>query len=397
MKIIHTADLHLGFSTYPKENTEQKFASIDFLENYALKSKADIVLIAGDLFDRRDPPSFIQERFAIFVRNLTEKGIGIFILTGNHEGPPNKERRIHLDIYSALEIPNVIIARKPGLYRMKGINIVAIPYPYKKNLLSKDKYEIESEEEAVRLMNEIILNSIRKYLGEISDENPAVLTMHIGVSEGKVGSEQYMALTPELPISVSDLDFKRVSYIAMGHLHEMQMLSTPRNNIPVVYPGSLERLNFGEEKSRKGFFEIEFFKGSDAPLIEFVENPFARSFYTIELGEDKDVGCVDWNRAKGSITRIKLLGDFENEEILKSFITKLKKESYVFTGVVDSRKENDESAFNITQKAIDPKEAIEKYLSEKAKNNEFIRNKKEKIIEVSGEILREVLENSEEI
>lgn len=397
MKIIHTADLHLGFNAYPKEGAEQRFASLNFLEDYALKSKPDIVLIAGDLFDRRDPPSFIQERFALFVRNLTKNGIGIFILTGNHEGPPNKERRIHLDVYSALEIPNVIVARKMGLYKMKGINIVAVPYPYKKNLLAKDKYKIESEEEAAKLMNEVILKSIKKYLEKVSDKNPVILTMHIGVSEGKVGSEQYLALTNELTISVSDLDFEEVSYIAMGHLHEMQMLSTPRNNIPVVYPGSLERLNFGEENNKKGFFEVEFSEGTHTPSMEFVENPFARSFYTIKLTEDKDVKSVDWDKARKSITRIKLLGDFENEEILKSLIEKLKKESYIFAGITDSRREKDETAFAVTHRAISPKQAIEKYLSEKAKNNEFIKKEKEKIAEVSGEILKEVFEGSEEV
>lgn len=397
MKIIHTADLHLGFNAYPKEGAEQRFASLNFLEDYALKSKPDIILIAGDLFDRRDPPSFIQERFALFVKNLTKNGIGIFILTGNHEGPPNKERRIHLDVYSALEIPNVIVARKMGLYKMKGVNIVAVPYPYKKNLLAKDKYKIESEEEAAKLMNEVILKSVKKYLEKVSDKNPVILTMHIGVSEGKVGSEQYLALTNELTISVSDLDFEEVSYIAMGHLHEMQMLSTPRNNIPVVYPGSLERLNFGEENNKKGFFEVEFSEGTHTPSMEFVENPFARSFYTINLRKDEDTENVDWNKAKKSITRIKLLEDFENEEILKSLIEKLKKESYVFAGITDSRREKDETAFAVTHRAISPKQAIEKYLSEKAKNNEFIKKEKEKIAEVSTEILKEVFEGSEEV
>ncbi|MCD6427450.1 MAG: exonuclease SbcCD subunit D [Caldisericaceae bacterium] len=397
MKIIHTADLHLGFNAYPKEGAEQRFASLNFLEDYALKSKPDIVLIAGDLFDRRDPPSFVQERFALFVKNLTKNGIGIFILTGNHEGPPNKERRIHLDVYSALEIPNVIVARKMGLYKMKGVNIVAVPYPYKKNLLAKDKYKIESEEEAAKLMNEVILKSVKKYLEKVSDKNPVILTMHIGVSEGKVGSEQYLALTNELTISVSDLDFEEVSYIAMGHLHEMQMLSTPRNNIPVVYPGSLERLNFGEENNKKGFFEVEFSEGTHTPSMEFVENPFARSFYTINLRKDEDTENVDWNKAKKSITRIKLLEDFENEEILKSLIEKLKKESYVFAGITDSRREKDETAFAVTHRAISPKQAIEKYLSEKAKNNEFIKKEKEKIAEVSTEILKEVFEGSEEV
>ncbi len=397
MKIIHTADLHLGFNAYPKENAERRFASLNFLEDYALKSKADIVLIAGDLFDRRDPPSFIQERFALFVKNLTEKGIGIFILTGNHEGPPNKERRIHLDVYSALEVPNVIVARKMGLYKMKGVNIVAVPYPYKKNLLAKDKYKIENEEEAAKLMNEVILNSVEKYLGMVSGGGPVILAMHVGVSEGKVGSERYLALTNELTISVSDLDFEKVSYVAMGHLHEMQMLSTPRNNIPVVYPGSLERLNFGEENDKKGFFEVEFSEGGRAPSMEFVENPFARSFYTVNLRKDEDAENVDWDKAKKSITRIKLLGDFENEEILKLLIEKLKKESYVFAGITDSRREKEKTAFTVTHRAISPGQAIEKYLSEKAKNDEFVKKEKEKIAEVSGEILKEVLEGSEEV
>ncbi len=395
MKIIHTADLHLGFNAYSGESIDRQFASLEFLEKYAIENRADIVLIAGDLFDRRDPPGYVQERFAIFVRNLTEKGISIFILTGNHEGPPNKERRVHLDVYSALEIPDVIVARRIGLFNVKGINIVSVPYPYKKNLLSKDKYEINSEEEAARLMKEIIINAVKRYIDKANKENPTILTMHIGVAEGKVGSEQYMTLTYELPISLSELDFDNVSYIAMGHLHEEQILSTPRNNTPVVYPGSLERLNFGEENDRKGFFEIEFTPHSLIPSFQFVENPFTRSFYTVELRSDTDVEKIDWSKAKKSITRIKLLGDFENETVLKDLILKLKKESYVFAGIVDSRKEKEDTAFAITHTTISPKNAIEKYLSERAKNEEFVKNKMDKITKTALEILKEVSENSE--
>ncbi len=396
MKIIHTADLHLGFNIFPNESEETRFASLKFLEEYVLSNKPDILLIAGDVFDRRDPPGFIQERFALFVRRITENGTKIFLLTGNHEGPPNKEKRIHLDIYSALQVPGVTVARKIGRFLIDKLNIIGVPYPYRKNLLAKEEYKDKSEEEVALVMSDIIVHAVSEYAERVREENdfPIVVAMHFPISEGEVGSEQYMTFANELYISLSSLDFKDVSYIALGHLHKKQVFSTPRNGIPVVYPGSLDRLNFSEEHDEKGFFEVEISESGEVSM-QFVENPNARTFYTVELKDENSISKINWDSVKKGIVRIKILEDFENESVLNETIAKIKKESFVFAGIEDKRGAKERHDFIKTSTVISPKDAVKKYLSEYSKKNRFVEGNLEKIEKTALEILEEARAEAE--
>ena len=393
VRVIHTADLHLGFNTFKGEQFDP-FKSLEFLSEYAIKNEADIVLIAGDVFDRRDPSSYIQRGFARFVNTLSEAGIFVFILTGNHEGAPNPERSIHLDVYSALSVKNVFVARKIEHLTVRNVNIIAVPYPYKKNLLAREKYKDKSEDEINRIVNAVILKRIEKILSEIDNNYPTILAMHIPLLEGKVGSEQYMIFTRELPMGKNDFDNEKISYVALGHLHKSQVLFTDRAHTPVVYPGSLERIDFSEENDEKGFYSVEFAENG-AVSFNFVANPYARRFYTLRIASDGDMKNADWDRIKSSIVRVVLEKDVEDEQAFKAFLEEVKKKSYVFARFEDKRDFSGESNFYSSHLAITPQDAINKYLDEQKEHDPFVQRNKDKILKTALDILRELSEESE--
>jgi exonuclease SbcD len=392
VRFIHTADLNLGFNTFNREKNYSPIKSLDFAVTYAIQNKVDLFLIAGDVFDKRDPVSFIQKEFAEEIKKLVEKNITVFIVTGNHEGAPSPERNIHLDIYNALRIKGVFIAKKIKLFKLPMANIISIPYPYKRNLLAKEEYRDKSEKEVASDMNRIIVNSIKEYASVIQNGLPTILTAHIPIAEGKVGSEVYSTFSTELPISLSELDIKGISYIALGHLHTKQLFTTKKYEIPAVYSGSIDRIDFGEENDKKGFFDVKIKKG-EKPVLKFIENPFARKFYSVKIKQDADMQIIDFDRAKESITRIVLYNDIENEKMFKEIVKKLQNNALVFAGIEDKREFSTESNFSHMNLSIKPTEAIKKYIDEKKVFDKFIEAKKDKIFETAINILKELEES----
>ena len=392
MRLLHTGDLHLGFEVYREEDYDY-FKPLRYSVDYALEKNIDLFVIAGDIFDRRDPSAFIQMGFAKEIKRLIDKGIEVLVITGNHDGSPNPERNIHLDIYKELELSGVRVSKKMELFNIKGLNIITIPYPFKRNLFAKDEYREKTEGEIAIIMNDKITQGI-DFLLENADKNlPTILVAHLPLLEGTVGEEVYSSFTVDAPVSVEALDRKDFCYIAMGHFHKRQVLTSRRFNHPFVYSGSIDRISFGEEAEEKGFFEIEIDENSKASSFEFVKNPYARSFYSITLREDKDLEDIDREKVKSSITRVIVYNDFSDESHFKNVIDEVKNNALVFVGIEDRRVVNDSIIRTTFKISISPKEAIEKYLN--LKNDQFVNENKDKILDEALRILSEVDQENE--
>jgi exonuclease SbcD len=94
-----------------------------------------------------------------------------------------------------------------------------------------------------------------------------------------LGAERFLAVGKGFTVPISLLIRPELDYVALGHIHKHQNLN-PSNNPPIIYPGSIERVDFSEEKEAKGYVLVEVDKGQ--VNWEFVTLP-ARSFCTIEV------------------------------------------------------------------------------------------------------------------
>ena len=112
---------------------------------------------------------------------------------------------------------------------------------------------------------------------------PAILVGHVTVAGATVGTERSMMLGRDHTILTSTLANPLLDYIALGHIHKHQILA---RNPHVVYAGSLQRVDFSEEKEDKGFCEIELdsTKESGSRMTAFNFRPVsAREFITIDI------------------------------------------------------------------------------------------------------------------
>ena len=102
---------------------------------------------------------------------------------------------------------------------------------------------------------------IEKLINEADPNIPLILTAHASVQGAKFGSERQVMLGHELTLSGSLVNNRKLDYVALGHIHKHQALHANGAHPPIVYPGSIERIDFGEAKEKKGFVLAEIDKG----------------------------------------------------------------------------------------------------------------------------------------
>jgi exonuclease SbcD len=297
IRVLHFADLHLGVENYgrldPTTGLSSRIADFlhvfDTLVDYALSEGVDLVLFAGDAFKTRTPSPTYQREFARRIRRLAvQGGPQVFLLAGNHDLPQVANRAFTTEIFQTLDVPNVHVAHRPAVVPIQTghgpVQIVALPWVVRSALLSKDAYKSLNLEEINALMlqrlDQQISTAEDSLLRQLDPDVPTILAAHGTVLGAVYGSERSVMLGTDLVLPMGLVHNRAFDYVALGHIHKHQAIA---DDPPVVYSGSPERIDFGEEKEAKGFVVVDLEKGKAD--WRFVELP-ARRFVTIQVQAD---------------------------------------------------------------------------------------------------------------
>jgi DNA repair protein SbcD/Mre11 len=293
IRLVHFADLHVGMENYGRldpatgtsSRTRDFLDRLDEVVDYALDHKADLVVFAGDAFKTRDPEPTQQREFARRIKRLAEK-IPTLLLVGNHDLPGSVSKATSLDIYHVLDIPNVIVGYKPDSQVVQTahgpVYLAWMPYPSRNRLLLDEEYKGKSLPE----LEQILRDKVTQYIRELSEQAakqdaPRIFAGHFTVSGAAFGSERTVMLGSDVAVMKSAVAETAWDYVALGHIHKHQNLTAGETGLPpVVYAGSLERIDFGEENEPKGFCFAEISRGKTE--WEFVPDR-ARPFHTIRV------------------------------------------------------------------------------------------------------------------
>ncbi len=261
IRFLHFADLHLGIENYGRIDPTTGLSTrlMDFLRafdrivDHALDADVDLVVFAGDAFKNRDPSPTYEREFARRIRRLAEH-VPVFLLVGNHDLPNAAGRAHTMEIYQTLEIPNVWVARTAGLHviptKRGKVQVLALPWIVRSTFLRRDETRGRSLNEIETLMMERLFTLIHDFQQKADSSLPLIMAAHATVQGATYGSERSVMLGQDLVLPTSLFRHPRVSYGALGHIHKhQQVIADP----PVVYSGSPERIDFGEEKEEKGF------------------------------------------------------------------------------------------------------------------------------------------------
>ncbi len=265
MRIIHTADWHLCDRLGRNDRTADLEKRVERVAELCLEHRADVLVIAGDLFseqasvdDMTAALMHVREAFKPFFA----AGGTVLAITGNHD------RDGRIDIVRAgmaLAVPGagkggvlaggrMYLTNSPGAVKLVGadgdaVQFVLLPYPFPSRYkLSATEYKSKDEEN--RLLQSKVGVWLQKTPADASFDQtlPTVLVAHLHVRGSEMTTAYKMRDADDVLFDVGELH-PEWRYVALGHIHKPQCLGGSKT---VRYPGSLDRLDFGETHDDHG-------------------------------------------------------------------------------------------------------------------------------------------------
>ena len=292
LKVLHLSDIHMGsgFShgrvnpeTGVNTRLEDFIKTLSLCIDRAIEEPVDLVLFGGDAFPDATPPPYVHEAFASQFRRLADAQIPTVLLVGNHDQHSQGNGGASLSIYRTLVVPGFIVGDNITTHRIStkngDIQIITLPWLNRATLLTRPETEGLSLAEVNQLLIERLQPVLEAEIRRLDPQLPTILLAHLMADRANLGAERLLAVGKGFTIPVSFLIRPELDYVALGHVHKHQNLNKD-NNPPIVYPGSIERVDFSEEKEDKGYVFLEIDKGS--VQWEFCSLP-VRYFRTIEI------------------------------------------------------------------------------------------------------------------
>ncbi len=310
MKILHTADWHLGKRLDSFSRIEEQVQVMDEIIEIADRESVDLVIIAGDLFDAFNPGVEAIELFYRTIKRLTRNGMRpVIAIAGNHDSP-------HL-----IDAPDPL-ARASGIILIGHPNAVVTPFSTEGfTVLRSDAGFIEISlpqfEYPIRILHTAYANEIRlkQYLGEekesklnevlatnwqaianayCDDKGVNILTAHLYMN--KMGSPLLEEPDGEKPVRIGNADLiysqsipPQIQYTALGHLHVYRNIGSTEK--PAVYASSPLCYSFSEAGQTKYVALVDIAAGSQAKVERI---PLTAGKPLIRKSFDDIECCISW-------------------------------------------------------------------------------------------------------
>jgi exonuclease SbcD len=272
MKLLHFADAHIDMANYGRHDPQTGLPlrvldflkSLDTIVDAAVSEKVDMVIFAGDAYKDRSPAPTFQREWGRRIIRLSQAGIPTFLLVGNHDMSPATGRAHAIHEFDTLQIPHVRVLQKPGFLSADELGLpvqmIAIPYISRSGFMAAlevsgvDRNEVYSEIE--KRLTDLMMG----WLENADPGLPVILTAHASVQGASYGSERTVMLGADFVLPASLVKDPRLDYVALGHIHKPQDLNEGHHP-PVIYPGSIERVDFGEARDDKFYVIVDVAKG----------------------------------------------------------------------------------------------------------------------------------------
>lgn len=266
MKILHTADWHIGRTIRGRSRHEEQAAVLEEIVELARAENVDLVLVAGDQFDTSSPS---PEAERLVYRTLLQMAevAPVVMVSGNHDHP----RRLEA-VAPLLELGRVTCASvvappdRGGVVRpVEPARVAMIPFLSQRSIVTAaDLMALDPDQQGGKYVDRMAA-IIEALCRDLSTDDVNIVVGHVMVHGGEVGGGERAAHTV-FDYSIPSQAFPTsLSYVALGHLHRHQRMPAAA---PVWYPGSPVQLDFGEVDDRKGVLLVDAEPGTPA-RVEF--------------------------------------------------------------------------------------------------------------------------------
>jgi exonuclease SbcD len=244
IRILLLADSHLGLDLPLQPRMERRRRGHDFLANYhralepARSGDADIVVHAGDVFDRPTVAPSVAYQAYEPLRRIADTGVRVLLVPGNHE----RSRLPHVRLLSH---PNVHVFDRPRtvVVDVRGTSVAFAGFPC-------ERHDVRTKFAAL----------LEQTNWRDAAAEHRVLCLHHCVEGATVGPSDFVFTTAADVIRRRDIP-RELAAVFTGHVHRHQVLGADREGQggapPVLYPGSIERTSFAEADETKGFMVVQ--------------------------------------------------------------------------------------------------------------------------------------------
>ena len=210
-------------------------------------------------------PTYQREWESRIIR-LSQANIPSVLLIGNHDLSPSIGRAHALQEFETLQIPNVHVISRPSLLTPADLNglpvqILALPWISRSNFMAVFESQGVAPGDIYRELEAHVQELIGKWLDQVDSTLPTILTAHMSIQGAKLGAERSVMLGNDIALPPSLVKDERLDYVALGHIHKAQDLNKGQQP-PVIYPGSIEKIDFGEANDDKFFVVADIEKGN---------------------------------------------------------------------------------------------------------------------------------------
>ncbi|PKN88184.1 MAG: hypothetical protein CVU46_01920 [Chloroflexi bacterium HGW-Chloroflexi-8] len=305
LRILHFSDAHIDIAAHGKKDpstglpyrVQDFLIALDKIVDYAINSPVDLVIFTGDAYRDRTPSPTYQREWGKRIIRLSKAAIPTILMIGNHDLSPTYGRAHALQEFDTLSIPYVHVIDKPmmlGQTELENLPVQIIAFPWLSssamaamiNANAGTKQEINNNMEF--LINKIVENWIK----ESNPDLPLIFAAHASVQGAVFGGERNITLGNDYVLPGSLVRNSNFDYVALGHIHKAQNLNED-SHPPVIYAGSIERVDFGEIEDQKYFVVTELVKGKTSVnwiALEgrnFIDNSIDLRKLANDLGEGK--------------------------------------------------------------------------------------------------------------
>ena len=398
MRILHTSDWHIGKKLKEHDRSEEFRKFLEWLEDVIAREKPNAIIVAGDVFDSRNPSAESQEMYYSFFGRIAGKSCRhAVIISGNHDSallidaPAGIMGRCNIHVIGrSCEDEIITLNDENGLPEMI---VCAVPFLRDRDLRTiRENDTLEDIERGIKagIMNHYaeIFERARKIRGD--NNIPIVAAGHLFLEAGKTQTdegERSMYLGTAIKVG-TDIFPEDIAYTALGHLHSPQAIG--RENIR--YSGSPIAMTFGEWGTQKSVSIVDF-DGQNFAGVKEIPVPVWQMMARISgdmAGIAQEIrGLIGLNKsvwAEVTYTGEQPAGDIQSllEEMVKdSAVEVLSIRNESAQKVTDS---NSEHETIITLNDIKPREMLNLYFKERG-----ISEETQKIfIPLYEEILREM-------
>lgn len=300
MRLLHFADAHIDMANYGRHDPESGLPlrvldflrSLDVIIDTAINEKVDLVIFAGDAYKDRNPAPTFQREWGRRIMRLSLAGIPTVLLVGNHDLSPAIGRAHAIQEFDTLQVPNIHVIAKPKFLGPDQLGIqaqvIGIPWVSRSGLMASMETSAAEPEKVFSEIESRLSDIVQEMIANADASIPLILTAHASVQGASYGAERTVMLGADLVLPGSLVKDAHFNYVALGHIHKPQDLNEGFQP-PVIYPGSIERVDFGEAMDDKFFViaTLEHGKNTNVDWRKLTSvRPFVDRYTKLETEEN---------------------------------------------------------------------------------------------------------------